>query len=129
MNFTYTEGADRCFRNNSVPLVRPSIALRQPTVTREIPTTNKQHQDWNQSNIINVVVDFKFIGSSGVFFALTYLSSHAFMIVVCLGHYDHKSSRGVCVVPGQSTDSENIVCYSTAHQIIYCVFASLRITY
>jgi hypothetical protein len=120
MNFMYTEGADRCFRNNSMPLVRPSIALRQPTVTHEIPTSNKQHLDWNQSNIINVVVDFKFIGSSGVFFALAYLSSHAFMIVVCSGHYDNKTSREVvCVVTGQSTDSENIANYSTAHQIIY----------
>jgi hypothetical protein len=68
-----------------VPLGRPSIALRQTTVTREIPASSKQHQDWNKSNIINVVVDFEFIGSSGVFFALAYLSSHAFMIVVCSG--------------------------------------------
>jgi hypothetical protein len=57
---------------------------------------------------------------------LAYLSSHTFMIVVCSGHYDHKSFRELCVVPGQSSDSENIVCYSAARQIIYYVFAFLR---
>jgi hypothetical protein len=74
----HTRRAGRRFRNNSVPLGRPSIAPRLPTVTLQIPADNKQHLACNQSNIINVVVDFKFIGSSGVFFALAYLSSHAF---------------------------------------------------
>jgi hypothetical protein len=86
---------------------------------------SKQHQDCNQSNIINVAVDFKFIGSSRVFFALACLSSHAVMFVVCSGHYEHTSSgEQDCVETGQSSGSENIVYYSAAG-----AFVSVRITH
>jgi hypothetical protein len=96
----YTQRGDRRFRNNSVPLGRPSVCLsiapRQPTVTLQIPANNKQHLDCNQSNIINVVVDFKFIGSSGVCSALAYLSSHAFLILVYSRRYSHSVSQELC---------------------------------